>query len=108
MIGKVESGGSQNNISQTSAAGGQRVAYNPKTQKFGPVTKSGNITHMNQVGKQVSQVRVPTDLSSPAVLTKVKTKNESKAAQIRANTQGVNVKFTQKLIDSVRIAQQSL
>lgn len=112
MVGKAESVGSGGShyISNTAAQESKRVAYNPSTKKFGPMktSETRNIDHMTTVGNQVSQVKVPTDFSSPTFLATVDTHTDAAAAPIQTNTRGVDINYTQNLLTSVRTAQRSL
>ena len=88
----------------------QRVSYDPNKKIFGPMKTSvtRNIDVMTRTSTQVRQVPVPTDYTSPAFLTRIDTQLDSEAELLETNTQGVNVNYTLKLLDSVRSAQRAL
>ena len=88
----------------------KRVAYDPNTKTFGSMKTSvtRNIDVMTRTSSQVSQVPVPLDYSSPTFLARVDTQLDVEAEILQTNTQGVNVYYTQGLLNSVRSAQRSL
>ena len=96
--------------SSTATKENKRVAYDPSTKKFGPMTTSvtRNIDVMTRTSTQVNQVPVPPDYSSPAFLSRVDTQLDSDAEILQTNTQGVNVHYTLNLLNSVRSAQRAL
>lgn len=96
--------------SNTATQDSQRVAFDPNKKTFGPMKTSvtRNIDVMTRTSNQVNHVRVPTDYTSPAFLTRVDTQLDSEAEILQTNTQGVNVNYTLNLLDSVRSAQRTL
>lgn len=89
---------------------GPRVAFDTKNKTFGPMKTSvtRNIDAMKRTSNQVKGLRVPTDYTSPAFLARVDTQFDSEAEQMQANTKGVNVLYTQNLLQSVHLALRAL
>lgn len=96
--------------SNTATESQQRVAYDPNKKTFGPMQTSvtRNIDVMTRTSKQVSQLPVPTDYSSPTFLTRVETQFDSEAEVLQTDTRGVNVNYTRNLLNSVQTAQRAL